>query len=273
MSATIFVTNTTSPTPRLRRAGDEGVLPVQHQRPQELQKVDRGVPVVTSAAARSQRRMPSSPRQPTIALAEDHNDPASRARNRGGHPGDGDELDNVTQAHCRHHLHRPDRLSFNPRPGLKAQDAKNNPPMIGAGPTTTTTTTSSNLYPALQPGPSVRFSIILPDALLQAVLSDAQTKVLQSPQLRSIDNQKATLKIGDRQPTATGSFQPGIGGVGINPLVNTQFTYIDVGVNVDLTPRVHDNGEVSMHVEVEISSVNGKVNLGASTSPSSGSAR
>ena len=99
------------------------------------------------------------------------------------------------------------------------------------------------------------YAVILPDGLLQAVLNDRGTRVLQSPQLRSLDNQKATLKIGDRQPTATGSFQPGIGGVGINPLVNTQFTFIDVGVNVDITPRVHDNNEVSMHVELEISSV------------------
>ena len=73
-----------------------------------------------------------------------------------------------------------------------------------------------------------------------------------------MDNQKATLKIGDRQPTATGSFQPGIGGVGINPLVNTQFTFIDVGVNVDITPRVHENDEVSLHVELEISNVSDK---------------
>ena len=78
---------------------------------------------------------------------------------------------------------------------------------------------------------------------------------------------KATLKIGDREPTATGSFQPGIGGVGINPLVNTQFTYIDVGVNVELTPRVHDNGEVSMHVDLDISSVTGHVNLGGIDQP------
>ena len=78
---------------------------------------------------------------------------------------------------------------------------------------------------------------------------------------------KASLKIGDREPTATGSFQPGIGGVGINPLVNTQFTYIDVGVNVDLTPHVHDNGDVSMHVELDISSVTGHVNLGGIDQP------
>lgn len=111
------------------------------------------------------------------------------------------------------------------------------------------------------------FAITLPGALLQAALSDANTKILQAPQIRSVDNQKASLKIGDREPTATGSFQPGIGGVGINPLVNTQFTYIDVGVNVDITPRVHENGEVSMHVEIDISSVNGTVNLGGIDQP------
>ena len=98
-------------------------------------------------------------------------------------------------------------------------------------------------------------------------MSDARSKVLQAPQMRSVDNVKATLKIGDREPTATGSFQPGIGGVGINPLVNTQFTYIDVGVNVDLTPHVHDNGDVSMHIDLEISAVNGTVNLGGINQP------
>jgi general secretion pathway protein D len=103
--------------------------------------------------------------------------------------------------------------------------------------------------------------------MLQAVLSDSGTRVLQSPEIRSVDNQKATLKVGQKEPIASGSFQPGIGGVGINPLVNTQFTFIDVGVNVDLTPKVHDNGEISMHVEVEISSVVGNVNLGGIQQP------
>jgi general secretion pathway protein D len=49
--------------------------------------------------------------------------------------------------------------------------------------------------------------------------------------------------------------------------VNTQFTYIDVGVNVDLTPRVHDNNEISMHVDLDISSVAGTVNLGGIDQP------
>ena len=166
-------------------------------------------------------------------------------------------------------------VTFNPRPGLQAiQQAVSNNSGSSTGTTTgttttTTTSTTNNSIPlsALGHLSSSDWSIVLPDALLQAVLSDANTKVLESPQLRSVDSQKATLKIGDRRPTATGSFQPGIGGVGINPLVNTQFTYIDVGVNVDLTPRVHENGEISMHAEIEISNVSGTVNLGGIDQP------
>ena len=135
--------------------------------------------------------------------------------------------------------------------------------------TVTNSTSTPNSIPLASLGhlSSADWSIVLPNALLQAALSDANTKILQSPEVRSVDNQKASLKIGERQPTASGSFQPGIGGVGINPLVNTQFTYIDVGVNLDVTPRVHDNGEVSMHVELDISSVNGYVNLGGLNQP------
>ena len=66
---------------------------------------------------------------------------------------------------------------------------------------------------------------------------------------------------------ATGSFQPGIGGVGINPLVNTQFQYLDVGVNIDITPRVHANGDVTLKITMDISSVTGTSNIGGITQP------
>ena len=79
-------------------------------------------------------------------------------------------------------------------------------------------------------------------------MSNSDTKLIQNPQIRALDGQKASLKIGDRVPVATGSFQPGIGGVGINPLVNTQFQYLDVGVNIDITPHVHANGEVTLKI-------------------------
>src|SRR5208282_4332205 len=90
------------------------------------------------------------------------------------------------------------------------------------------------------------FQVTIPQATATALMSDSDTKVIQNPQIRALDGQKATLKIGDRVPVATGSFQPGIGGVGINPLVNTQFQYLDVGVNIDITPRVHAGREISL---------------------------
>ncbi len=104
-------------------------------------------------------------------------------------------------------------------------------------------------------------------------MSDAGTKVLQAPQIRAIDNFKASLKVGEKIPTATGSFQPGVGGVGINPLVNTQFTYLDVGVNVDMLSRVNSATDVSMDVTVEVSQQSGTVNLGGIDQPIIGQRR
>jgi general secretion pathway protein D len=114
---------------------------------------------------------------------------------------------------------------------------------------------------------SADYSIVLPNALLQATLSDTKTRVLQAPQLRTVDNVKAELKIGQREPTASGSYQPGVAGSTVNPLVNTQFTYIDVGVNVLLTAHVHDNGDISIHIELEISNIAGTVDLGGINEP------
>lgn len=111
------------------------------------------------------------------------------------------------------------------------------------------------------------FVVTIPSATANFLFNDSNTKIIQSPQVRASDGQKASLKIGDRVPVATGSFQPGIGGVGINPLVNTQFQYIDVGVNVDITPRVHANREVSLKVMVDVSSVTSHVNIGGIDQP------
>src|SRR5213075_1386778 len=111
------------------------------------------------------------------------------------------------------------------------------------------------------------FTVTIPPATATALFSDSTVKIIQNPQIRALDGQKATLKIGDRVPVATGSFQPGIGGVGINPLVNTQFQYLDVGVNIDITPRVHAGREVTLKVMLDISSVTSRVNIGGIDQP------
>lgn len=117
------------------------------------------------------------------------------------------------------------------------------------------------------------YSVTLPSATATALLSDTATKILQNPEIRSVDGQIAHLKIGQRIPVATGSFQAGVGvgatgGAGfVNPLVNTQFTYLDVGVNVDMTPRVHPDHEVTLKLMIEISSHTGDVTIGGISQP------
>ena len=138
------------------------------------------------------------------------------------------------------------------------------------GTTTTTTGTSTNGGIELNTLGNLNatdFQVTIPSANLSAVMSDTDTKTLQNPQVRALDNQKATLKIGERVPVATGSFQPGIGGVGINPLVNTQFQYLDVGVNIDVTPHVHADREITLKISMEISSVVSQASIGGISQP------
>jgi general secretion pathway protein D len=136
-----------------------------------------------------------------------------------------------------------------------------------AGTTTGTTSSPGINLNSLANINATNFEVTIPSANLSTLMGDSSTKLIQNPQVRALDGQKATLKIGERVPVATGSFQPGIGGVGINPLVNTQFQYLDVGVNIEITPHVHQGGEVTLKLVMEISSVTGQASIGGISQP------
>jgi general secretion pathway protein D len=133
---------------------------------------------------------------------------------------------------------------------------------------TTATTTGSSAGFTLQSLSTLTANNILvtiPSVSLTALMSDSNTKVLQKPQIRAMDSERASLKIGDRIPIATGSYQSGLSNG-----VNTQFTYIDVGVNVDIIPYVHANREVTLKMSFEISSVTGEQTISGVTEPTIG---
>jgi general secretion pathway protein D len=107
-----------------------------------------------------------------------------------------------------------------------------------------------------------------------ALASDSNSKILQSPEIRVLNDEKAMLRIGDRVPIASGSFQPGIvGGGGVSPLISTQFQYLDVGVNIDITPHIHGDREVTLKMSLEISTVTGNENIGGISQPIIGQRR
>jgi len=102
-------------------------------------------------------------------------------------------------------------------------------------------------------------------ASFTALASDSNTKVIQRPEIRVMDSEKASLKIGDRIPIATGSFQSGL-----TQGVNTQFQYIDVGVKIDITPYVHAGNDVTLKMSLEVSSVTGEQTIDGVTEPTIG---
>ncbi|HXJ16945.1 MAG TPA: cohesin domain-containing protein [Candidatus Polarisedimenticolia bacterium] len=160
-------------------------------------------------------------------------------------------------------------LTFNPRSALQPGGGSTGSTGTSGSSTSAPQVTLNNL----QHLSTADWSLTLPGATATAILTDNKTRIIQDPEVRVSDGEKATLKIGDRVPVATGSFQAGVGvGVGggagvVNPLVNTQFQYIDVGVNIDVTPRVHPDGDVSLKLSIEVSSITGSSNIGGINQP------
>jgi general secretion pathway protein D len=107
------------------------------------------------------------------------------------------------------------------------------------------------------------FTVTIPSVVATALMTDSNTKIIQNPEVRVSDGESARLRVGDRIPVATGAFQATTG----IPVVNTQFQYIDVGVNIDLVPHVHPDHSVSIKLGVEVSSLNGQVNIGGINQP------
>lgn len=120
---------------------------------------------------------------------------------------------------------------------------------------------------------ATNFQVSIPGASMTYLMSDSDTKLIQNPEIRALDNEKATLKIGDRVPVATGSFGAAAGGGGVSALVNTQFQYLDVGVNIDITPHIHSEHEVTLKMTLEVSSVSGTQNIGGISQPIIGQRR
>jgi general secretion pathway protein D len=140
----------------------------------------------------------------------------------------------------------------------------------GTGTGTTTTSTGGGLnFNDLQHLNSTNYAVTIDPLKAVALFSDADTKIMQNPKLRATDNEKATLTIADKIPIATGSFGTPLGiGTGVGSVgVNTQFTYTDVGVKMEITPRVHPDGQITLKTSLEISNLNGSQTIGGITQP------
>ena len=138
---------------------------------------------------------------------------------------------------------------------------------VNGTPTPTPTPTTNLTLNSLANLNATNFAVTIGQATANLLLTDSNTRILQNPRIRATDNQKATLKIGSRIPIATGSFSNGVSsGIGVSA-VQTQFQYLDVGVNVDVTPTVHYDRDVTLKLAIEVSSKSGDVTISGVTEP------
>jgi general secretion pathway protein D len=90
-----------------------------------------------------------------------------------------------------------------------------------------------------------------PSAILDALHTVTSVKVLSNPSLVVINNQVATLQVGDVVPVSTGSATVLTTS---NTVVNT-IDYRNTGIILRVSPRINVNGNVRLEVEQEISNV------------------
>jgi general secretion pathway protein D len=135
------------------------------------------------------------------------------------------------------------------------------------GTTTPATTSTSLTLNNLAHLNANNFGVTISGGTLNALLTDGDTKILQNPKVRATDGQRATLTIGSKIPIATGSYNAGVS-TGIASIgVQTQFTYIDVGVKIDMTPTIHYDREVSLKMNIEVSTQSNTVVISGVSEP------
>ena len=98
----------------------------------------------------------------------------------------------------------------------------------------------------------------VPNVTLDFLRSDSDSRTIAQPQLRVSEGEQAEILIGDRVPIPATSFNTQtVNNQGLVPI--TSFTYQNVGITVQVEPRVHHNKEVTLQVQVEVSQVTGEV--------------
>jgi len=104
----------------------------------------------------------------------------------------------------------------------------------------------------------------VPNIIVNMLLTDTNSRVLAKPQVRVMEGQKASVHIGEKIPIPTSNQYLNTTGGTSNYTPITSFTYQDIGVKVELEPRVHHNKEVTIKLKADVSSIAGYV---ASSSP------
>jgi len=91
-----------------------------------------------------------------------------------------------------------------------------------------------------------------PSLTLNLLHQDGSANLLASPRIRARNHEKAKIMIGDRVPVITNAITPVSTGT---PVVTGNVQYLDVGLKLEVEPEIHLDNDVSIKVNLEVSSI------------------
>jgi general secretion pathway protein D len=108
--------------------------------------------------------------------------------------------------------------------------------------------------------------VTIPNIIYDFMKATSEVQILASPQVRISDGEKALVHIGEQVPIPVTTFNSA-NTIGGNIVPITSFQYQDVGIRLDIEPRIHHNKEITLKLKVEVSAVSGTVVSGLSEQP------
>jgi len=106
-------------------------------------------------------------------------------------------------------------------------------------------------------GDLANYQATVPSVVVQFLGSDSDTKIIAQPKIRGLAGAKLEYVVGQKVPIVNSQFAAiAAGGLQTQPIVN--YTLTDIGITIKMTPRIHLEGEVTLEIELTISSIAGE---------------
>jgi general secretion pathway protein D len=169
------------------------------------------------------------------------------------------EVDSTLERDLGINLSGNGQFTIGPQQNL-TYDSSGNPSGIGTGPPVPLNKLINTITHGLYIFP-------VPNFVVDFLLNASNGQVLARPQLRVMEGQKAMVHIGKKYPIPTanlyGNTAGTVGGGYSQPV--TSYTYQDIGVKIEIEPKVHHNHEITIKLKVEISAIAGNIKGTGST--------
>ena len=106
-------------------------------------------------------------------------------------------------------------------------------------------------------GNLANYQMTVPSAVARFIGADSDTKIIAQPKIRGLSGEKMEYIVGQKVPIVNSQFAAiAAGGLQTQPIVN--YTLTDIGITIKMTPRIHLEGEVTLEIELTVSSIAGE---------------